>query len=149
MRRADKGCNYCFVGRRFTTCYVAQNSSLPPFARTSSLPNNNKEKEKKSLISAKHKKRKEKVVEEVVITSSSRRYFYREHNIFLQILPTTQPTAHTLNKLPPELRCRNFVNKHRLSIQISTKRAKTCTQCVHRYIFQLSLPFCIPPLVVG
>ena len=27
----------------------------------------------------------------------------------------------TLNKLPPELRCRNFVTKHRLSMQIGTK----------------------------
>ncbi len=37
----------------------------------------------------------------------------------------------TLNKPPPELRCRNFINNHRLSTQIGTKRAKnvsaTCT----------------------
>ena len=52
----------------------------------------------------------------------------------------------TLNKLPSELRCRNFVSRHLLSIQIGTKRAKTCTQCVH---ILTELPFCTPPLVVG
>ena len=52
----------------------------------------------------------------------------------------------TLKKLPPELRRGNFVNKQRLSIQIGTKRAKTCTQCVD---IPTELPFCIPPLVVG
>ncbi len=52
----------------------------------------------------------------------------------------------TLNKLPPELRCRNLVNKHRLSIQVGAERAKTCMQRV--YILT-ELPFCIPPLVVG
>ena len=36
----------------------------------------------------------------------------------------------TLNKLLTELRCRNFVNRHRLSLQICIKRAKTCMQCV-------------------
>ena len=50
------------------------------------------------------------------------------------------------NKLLTELRCKNFVNKHRLSIQIVTKRAKTCMQCVH---IPTELPFCTPPLVVG
>ena len=49
-----------------------------------------------------------------------------------------------LNKLPTELRCRNLVNKHRLSIQISPKRAKKCMQYM-----TTELPFCIPPLVVG
>ena len=52
----------------------------------------------------------------------------------------------TLNMLPSELRCRNFVNKHRLSIQVGAKRAKTCMQCVH---IPTEPPFCIPPLVVG
>ncbi len=52
----------------------------------------------------------------------------------------------TLNKLPTELRCRNFANKHRLSVQIGTKRAKTCVQ--HVYI-PTELPFCMPPLLVG
>ncbi len=51
-----------------------------------------------------------------------------------------------LNKLPPELRRRNFVTKHRLSTQIGAKRAKTCKQCVH---IPTELPFCKPPLVVG
>ena len=40
---------------------------------------------------------------------------------------------HTLNKLPTELRCSEFVNQHRLSIQIGAKRAKTCMQCVYVY----------------
>ncbi len=54
------------------------------------------------------------------------------------LLPNQQ---RTLSKLPTELRCRNSVNKHRPSIQMGAKRAKTCVQCVH-----------IPtelPLVVG
>ncbi len=52
----------------------------------------------------------------------------------------------TLNKLPTELQCRNFVNKHRLSTKIGAKRAKTC---VHRVHIPAELPFCVPPLVVG
>ncbi len=52
----------------------------------------------------------------------------------------------TLNKLPTDLRCRNFVNKHRLSIRISTKREKMCTQYV---CVPTELLFCMPPLVVG
>ncbi len=52
----------------------------------------------------------------------------------------------THNKLPTELRCRNFVNKHRLSIRSGAKQAKTCVQRVH---ILTELPFCIPPLVVG
>ncbi len=39
-----------------------------------------------------------------------------------------------------------FVNKHRPSMQIGAKRAKTCMQCVH---IPTELPFCMPPLVVG
>ena len=46
-----------------------------------------------------------------------------------------------LNKLPTEFRCRNFVNKHRLSIQICAKRAKKCMQRVH---IRTELPFCMP-----
>ncbi len=34
----------------------------------------------------------------------------------------------TLNKLPTKLQCIIFVDKHRLSIQIGTKRAKTCVK---------------------
>ena len=40
----------------------------------------------------------------------------------------------------------NFVNKHRLSIQVGVKRAKMCLQCKHA---PTELPFCTPPLVVG
>ena len=52
----------------------------------------------------------------------------------------------TLNKLPTELRRKFFVNKHRLSMQIGIKRAKTCVQHVH---IPTELPFYKPPLVVG
>ncbi len=53
---------------------------------------------------------------------------------------------HILNKLPTDLRCRNFVNNHRLSMQIGAKYAKTCMQRVQ---IPTELPFCIPSLVVG
>ncbi len=53
----------------------------------------------------------------------------------------------TLNKLPTELQYRNFVNKHRLSIQIGAKCAKMCAQCVLH--IPTELPFCLPPLLVG
>ncbi len=53
----------------------------------------------------------------------------------------------TLNKVPTELRCRNVVIKHRLSMQIGAQRVlKTCMQPVH---IPTELPSCIPPLVVG
>ncbi len=52
-----------------------------------------------------------------------------------------------LNKLSTELRCRNFVNKHRLSTQSGTECAKTCVQRV--VYIPTALPFCIPPLAVG
>ncbi len=39
-----------------------------------------------------------------------------------------------------------FVNKHRLSMQICTKRAKMCMQCV---FIATELSFCIASLVVG
>ncbi len=48
------------------------------------------------------------------------------------LLPNQQ---RTLNKLPSELRCRNFVNKHRLNIQIAAKRQK---RVCNVYVFQLS-----------
>ncbi len=37
----------------------------------------------------------------------------------------------TLNKLPSELRRRDFVSKHRLSIQVGVEREKTCMQHVY------------------
>ena len=38
----------------------------------------------------------------------------------------------TLSKLPPELRCGNFVDKHRLSMQIGAKHAKNgCATCTY------------------
>ena len=52
----------------------------------------------------------------------------------------------TLNKLPAELQRRNFVNNHRLGMQIGTKHAKTCMRSV---CIPTELPFCLPPLVVG
>ncbi len=48
----------------------------------------------------------------------------------------------TLNEPPSELRCKNLVTKHRLSIQIGAKREKNA-MCVH------ILTVRIPPLVVG
>ncbi len=39
----------------------------------------------------------------------------------------------TLNKLLTELRCRNFVDKHRLSMQIGTKHGKTCSYAMCSY----------------
>ncbi len=41
-----------------------------------------------------------------------------------------------------------FVNRHQLSTQIGTKRAKKVCVC-NLYVFQLSFHFCTPPLVVG
>ena len=58
------------------------------------------------------------------------------------LLPNQQRTLH---KLPTELRCRNFVRKHRLSVQIGAERAKTCTQRVH---IPTELPF-LPATVGG
>ncbi len=60
------------------------------------------------------------------------------------VIPNQQ---RTLNKLPPELRCRKFVNMHRLSMEIGTKRAKK--PCMQRVRIPPELPFCIPLLVVG
>ncbi len=51
----------------------------------------------------------------------------------------------TLNRLPTDLRCRNFVTKHRLSIKIGARRVKTCMQCVR---IPTELPFCMPAVVV-
>ncbi len=49
----------------------------------------------------------------------------------------------TLNRLPTDLRCRNFANKHQLSIQIGTKRAKnmysTCTYSNWAPIFHATI----------
>ncbi len=49
------------------------------------------------------------------------------------------PTNNALfNKLPTELRCRNFVNKHRLSIQVGSERAENlhamCTVYFPTYV---------------
>ena len=52
----------------------------------------------------------------------------------------------TLNKLPTEFQCKNFVNNYRLSMQVGAKRAKTCMQCV--LCISTELLFCIPLLVV-
>ena len=52
----------------------------------------------------------------------------------------------TLNRLPTELRCGDFVTKHQLSMQVGARRAKTCTQCVR---IPTELQLCMPPLVAG
>ncbi len=49
--------------------------------------------------------------------------------VVLEPLPNQQRTLIN-SKLPTELQCRNFVKKHRLSMQIGTKRAETCMKCV-------------------
>ena len=55
----------------------------------------------------------------------------------------------TLDKLPTELRCRKFVDEHRLRMQIGAKRAKKKPVHATWYIFRLSFHFCTPPLMVG
>ena len=60
-----------------------------------------------------------------------------------EVVPNRQGT---LNELPTELRCGNFVTKHRLSIQVGAKRAIMCMQRVH---IPTELPFCVTQLVVG
>ncbi len=53
----------------------------------------------------------------------------------------------TLNGLPPELRCRNFVDKHRPSMRIGRQ---TCRNVYHNVcVFRLSFHFAFHPLVVG
>ncbi len=59
----------------------------------------------------------------------------RHGDLFLRIqvalcVPNRQRTL-TRSKLPTELRCRNFVDKHELILQIDAKRAKTCVQCAY------------------
>ncbi len=57
---------------------------------------------------------------------------------------TNQQCTH--NKLPTDLHCKNFVNNHRVNIQIGAECAEMCVQ---RVCIPTELPFCIPPLVVG
>ncbi len=57
--------------------------------------------------------------------------------VFCQLCVPNQ--QHTLNKLPAELRCRNCINKHQLSMQVGAKRAKNCACNV--YLFQLGFRF--------
>ena len=54
----------------------------------------------------------------------------------------------TLTKLFPELRCRNFVTKRRLSMQIVAKHTKKKPCVQHEHVLT-ELPFCMPPLLVG
>ncbi len=65
-----------------------------------------------------------------------RRRRKRKQTCLLPRLPNQQ---RTLNKLPTELRCRNFANNHRLGAQICAKRAKTCVQSV--YVLRTSFHF--------
>ncbi len=60
----------------------------------------------------------------------------------MYVQPNQQRTP---NKLPTDLWCRNFVNKHRQSIEIGAKCAKMCVQYVH---IPTELPFCTAPLAV-
>ena len=61
-------------------------------------------------------------------------------------LPLPTNNALLIN-FPTEFRCRNFVDKHQLSIQIGAQACekRVCKVC----IFQPSFHFRIPPLVVG
>ncbi len=61
-----------------------------------------------------------------VITHNPRIVVDHEENRYV---PDQQRT--TLNKLPTEVRRRNFVNEHRLSIHVGAKRARTGMQYVH------------------
>ena len=62
---------------------------------------------------ANHEKEEKKFLESLQNSIMERRHFR---------MPNQQ---RALNKLPTGLRCRNFVSKHRLSIQIGAKRART------------------------
>ena len=57
---------------------------------------------------------------------------------FFFVLAAQPNQQRTRNKLPTELRCRNFVNMCRLSIQVGAECAKTCVQCVR---IPTELPF--------
>ncbi len=50
--------------------------------------------------------------------------------LFIPPLPVPNQQRTTLNKLPPELQCRNNVTKHRLSLQIGAKGAN-CNVCIY------------------
>ncbi len=66
-------------------------------------------------------------------------YYRSNQNNNLQVFFVPLPNQQrTFTKLPIELRCRNFVPKHRLSKQIGARCAKTCVQC--EYI-PTELPF--------
>ncbi len=62
--------------------------------------------------------------------------------------PTTIPNRQrTLNKLPSELRCRNFCYQAPTE---HASRCQTCEKCVRNaYVFRLSFHFACHPLVVG
>ncbi len=81
------------------------------------------------------------VVVVVVVPGQSSLIFFCQNGsyAFPFILPNQQ---RSLNKLPTELRCRNFGNKCHMSIQVGTRR-------VHAVHILTELPFCVPPLVVG
>ncbi len=66
-------------------------------------------------------------------------YFVVFKLVFLLFMPPLPNQQHTLNKLPPQLQCRNVVKvtKHQLSLQIGAKSANAHIL----YIFQLTLHF--------
>ena len=53
----------------------------------------------------------------------------------------------TLNKLPTELRCRDFVNNHRLSMQ--NREPNVRKRACDVYVFQPSFHFFMPPPLVA
>ena len=71
-------------------------------------------------VKGRERERKDNQMREKKETYELQRWRRREAR-FLLARPNQQCI---LNKRPTELRCRNFVNKHRVSIQIGAKRAK-------------------------
>ena len=106
---------------------LATNISLPDAGSSSSSSNNSKQRSTVDLY-----------------------FFFFPSTSILAKAVTASPMRipnqqHTLNKLPTELQCRNFVNKHQLTIpvQIGVKRAKTCSNV------QLSFHFAHHPWWLG
>ncbi len=73
-------------------------------------------------------------------------HFYKKRNLFFLkktsfgLIYCTPNQQRTVDRLPPEFRCRNFVNEHRPSMQVgrqSVRRTRTCN--VHA--FRLSFHF--------
>ncbi len=72
----------------------------------------------------------------------------RRRRTTTKCVPTPPNQQQTLNKLPPELRCRNFVSKRR-RLSVANRHPSVPKKCVRNsHMFRPSFPFCMPPLVV-